>query len=296
MKNSFKIMLLVFFLHNISYSQDKSKVECGFFGNKTIEQRNAIFPFSETEKVLLISYPNAEAYGLKIRDSINLTQYGYKIEKEFIFHDSLYSKVFDATKVVQLKNEDKNDLSNIMLNYNYKLINIKKPVVIYSASCYTPRNAILFLDKKNNVVSLLEICFECDKYYLFPKSNEFKDVLGVECDERLSFFRNMFDDYGFEDSEKNKHNITFEIKGESGPIQLGSLIISNSHVVKTDFDGNAFAIMSNKIREVEFLSKGKSTFIKIVKNSNSIKVDISKGKAFYYKDKKFIKSKKLIFE
>ncbi|MFC4739939.1 hypothetical protein ACFO3U_08025 [Flavobacterium ponti] len=87
MKNIFNILLLFLCLHNISYSQNKSNVECGFFGTKTIEERNSIFPFSEAEKVLLISYPNAEAYGLRIRDSINLSHYGYKIKKEFVYHD-----------------------------------------------------------------------------------------------------------------------------------------------------------------------------------------------------------------
>lgn len=41
---------------------------------------------------------------------------------------------------------------------------------------------------------------------------------------------------------------------------------------------------------------GKPTFIKIIKNCDFIKVDFSKRKAFYYKDNKFIKSKKLIVE
>ena len=296
MKNIFNILLFFLCLYNISYSQDKSNVECGFFGTKTVEERNSIFPFSEAEKVLLISYPNAEAYGLRIRDSINLSHYGYKIKKEFVYHDSLNLKMFDATKVVILKTKSINMLSNLMYNFDYRVIDQEKPNNISYALCYTPRNAILFLDKNEKVISVIEICFECDKYYLFPKSEELKDVLGLECDERLSFFRKMFDDYGFKDSKKNKHNITFEIKGESGPIQRGSLIISNSHVVKTDFDGKAFVILNNKTKKVELSYMGKPTFIKIVKNCDFIKVDISKGKAFYYKDNKFIKSKKLIVE
>lgn len=99
MKKSFKILLLFVFLHDISYSQDKSNVECGFFGTKTVEERNSIFPFSEAEKILLISYPNAEVYELSKRDSTTLTHYGYKIKEEFIFHDSLKVKLYDATKV-----------------------------------------------------------------------------------------------------------------------------------------------------------------------------------------------------
>ncbi|CAM3548390.1 hypothetical protein FLGE108171_02545 [Flavobacterium gelidilacus] len=111
-------MLLVLFLHNISYSQDKSNVECGFFGTKTVEERNSIFPFNKTEKVLLISYPNTEVYQLSRKDSVGLTEYGYKIEKEFIFHDSLKVKLYDATKVVKLNDKAINGLSNILFNYD----------------------------------------------------------------------------------------------------------------------------------------------------------------------------------
>lgn len=199
MKRSFKILLIFLLLHNIFYSQNKSNVVCGFFGTKTIEQRNAIFPFNEAEKVLLISYPNAEVYELSKKDGVGLSEYGYKIEKEFIFqNDSLSSKVYDATKIEQLDNKTLNDLSNLVFNYDYKAINNKEPISLSYAKCYTPRHAILFLDKNEKLISALEICFECDKYYLFPKSKEFKDVLGVECDQRLSFFRKMFNNYGFE--------------------------------------------------------------------------------------------------
>ena len=52
----------------------------------------------------------------------------------------------------------------------------------------------------------------------------------------------------------------------------------------------------NKTEKVILSYMGKPTFVKIIKNCDFIKVDVSKGKAFYYKDNKFIKSKKLIFE
>ena len=82
MKRSFNILLLFLCLHNISYSQDKSNVDCGFFGTKTVEQRNSIFPFSEAKKVLLISYLNPEAFGFKKGDSISFTNEGFYIKKE----------------------------------------------------------------------------------------------------------------------------------------------------------------------------------------------------------------------
>jgi hypothetical protein len=295
MKKRFNFLLFIIFLCNISYSQNKSNVECGFFGNKTIEQRNAIFPFNEIETVLLISYPNTNIRGLSKIDSINLSKY-YEIKKEFIYQDSLKSKIFFATKIQQLKGKSINELSNLMFNYDYKIIENNNLLSREMINCYYPRNAILFLDKNEKVISVLEICFECNQYYLFPNSKEFKDVLGLECDRRLFFFRKIFDDYAFADFEKYQQKIIFEITDNNAGLRGTKIIIKNFDVVNTDFDGKAFVILNNKTKKVELSYMGKPTFVKIIKNCDSIKVDISKGKAFYYKDNKFIKSKKLIFE
>lgn len=296
MKNIFNIILIVLCLHNISYSQDKSNVECGFFGTKTVKERNSIFPFSEAKKVLLISYPNAEEYHLKRKNSVGLSEYGYKIEKEFIFHDSLKVKLYDATKIVELKSKTIKELSNLMFNYDYKIKASDTLLTISVVDCYTPRNAIIFLDKNEKVISVLEICFECIQYYLFPKSEEFNDVLGLECDRRINYFKDLFEEYSFETSQEGIRGITFEIKDGLNAVRGTSIIVNGSDVVNTDFDGLAFSLIKNKTEKVILSYMGKPTFLKIIKNCDFIKVDISKRKAFYYKDNKFIKSKKLIFE
>ena len=297
MKNIFNILLLFLCFYNISYSQDKSNVECGFFGTKTVEERNSIFPFSEAKKVLLISYLNPEAFGLKKGDSISFTNEGFSIKKEFIFqNDTLGFKLYDAIDIKKLQEKDINELSNLMFNYDYKVINNKKPITLSYAKCYTPRKAILFLDEHEKVISVLEICFECDKYYLFPKSESFKDVLGIECDDRLNYFKILFQNIGFEDYEDIQSKIIFEIIDEFGALAGASLVVNNLTITLTDFDGLAMISINDKVKNVELSYMGKPTFVKIIKNCDFIKVDISKGKAFYYKDNKFIKSKKLIVE
>jgi len=130
---------------------------------------------------------------------------------------------------------------------------------------------------------------------MFPNSSEFKDVLGLECDQRLSYFRKMFDDYEFEDY-KNNINISFEVSDNLGAIRGASLIANNSKIVHTDYDGLTSISLNKKTEKVQLSYMGKPTFIKIIKNCDFIKVDFSKRKAFYYKDNKFIKSKKLIVE
>lgn len=300
MKNIFNIILIVLFLHNISYSQNKSNVECGFFGTKTVEERNSIFPFSEAKKVLLISYLNPEAFVIKKGDSISFSNEGFSIKKEFIFqNDTLGFKLYDAIDIKKLQEKDINKLSNLMFNYDYKVINNKKPITLSYAKCYTPRKAILFLDEHEKVISVLEICFECDKYYLFPKSKDFKDVLGVECDDRLNYFNILFQNIGYENYKDNQSKIIFEIIDEFGKVTAVpgvSIIVNNIKIIDTDFDGLAMISIDDKVKKVELSYMGKPTFVKIIPNCDFIKVDLSKRKAFYYKDNKFIKSKKLIIQ
>lgn len=101
---------------------------------------------------------------------------------------------------------------------------------------------------------------------------------------------------GFENSPKNQKIIKFKINDKNESFPGVSIIANDSTFVRTNLDGKANLIVDDSIEKVILSYMGKPTFIKIIKNCDSIKVDISKGKAFYYKDNKFIKSKKLIFE
>lgn len=203
------ITFLILLTINIAFSQRKSNLECGFFGTKTIEQRNNLFPFSKAKKVVMISYPNEDGFvimnddgttRISKNDSLDLAKFGFKIEKEFKFqyNDTLPIKVFDVTKIVGLNTNEINDLSNLMFNFNYKVINKKKPIESSITKCYTPRNAFIFLDEKQNVISVLEICFECRQYYLYPESENFGNVLGKRCDITLDYFKRIFLEKGFE--------------------------------------------------------------------------------------------------
>jgi acyl carrier protein len=208
-----KIILLLFsMLFTCSFSQRKSNIECGFFGTKTIEQRNNLFPFSKAKKVIMISYPNEDGFVImnddgttrtSKNDSLDLAKFGFIIEKEFKFqyNDTLPIKVFDATKIVELYTNEINDLSNLMFNFNYKIINKKKPIESSITKCYTPRNAFIFLDEKDKIISVLEICFECQQYNLIPNSENFGNVLGKKCDKTLVYFEEIFLKKGFKTNQ-----------------------------------------------------------------------------------------------
>lgn len=208
-------ILLELFLLNLtnSFCQRKSNVKCGFFGNKTVEQRNATFPFNESKKIVLISYPNEESfmilgedgnYSTPQNDSLGFSKAGFKIEKEFSFqiNDTLPKSVYDATKIVELNQIEIDEFSNWLINYDYQLVRKNKPVSISLANCYTPRNAVVFLNNDNKVISILEICFECGHYYLLPDPNKFGRTLGIDCDEKLDYFKSLFEKKGFTFKER----------------------------------------------------------------------------------------------
>lgn len=203
------ILFLFFFLcMTYSFSQEKSNVKCGFFGNKSVDQRKGTFPFNESKKILLISYPNSEIFEdislengevITARDSITFSKSGFKIEKEYLFqiNDTVPITVYDATKIVELNQIEIDEFSNWLINYDYEVIKKNKPVSISLANCNTPRNAVVFLNNDNKVISILEICFECGHYYLLPDPNKFGRTLGIDCDEKLDYFKSLFEKKGF---------------------------------------------------------------------------------------------------
>lgn len=121
-------------------------------------------------------------------------------------------------------------------------------------------------------------------------------VIAIVC---LLFFNcksNLNSISEYEDSQNNQSIVKFEIKDELGILLGATIIADDSTIVVTNFDGIADIKVDNLSEIVKLRYLGKPTSIKIIKNCDFIKVDISKGKAFYYKDNKFIKSKKLIVE
>lgn len=56
-----------------------------------------------------------------------------------------------------------------------------------TSGCYMPNNAILFLDKDDNLLEFIEICFDCNE---FRTSNE-EITLGDKCMQKM----NLLDDF-----------------------------------------------------------------------------------------------------
>lgn len=76
-------------------------------------------------------------------------------------------------------------------------------------------------------------------------------------------------------SKKYQKTIKFEIFIDNQPFAGVSIKAFNSKYVTTDFDGKANLFINYITEKVELSYMGKPTFVKIIKNCDFIKVDLS---------------------
>lgn len=81
-------------------------------------------------------------------------------------------------------------LTDIFYNYGFR----GKIYTMSLAACYSPRNAILFLDNKGKIIEFIEICFECQRV---SKSSD-KVSLGEMYDQKLNMLFELFKEVGIE--------------------------------------------------------------------------------------------------
>jgi len=167
------IIVFIFLIGFNCFSQN-SKIKWGLYGKKTVEERRATFPFSEAKKVLLVAFPSPnmnvvnDETGEELKvDSINLIRWNVKFIKSFELPERK-SKYY-ATEIVELNQNQIDSLSHILINYKLKKDKLPDEYSFFGIGCYTPRNAILFLDDNDKVLSYIEICFECHQFYQMPK-------------------------------------------------------------------------------------------------------------------------------
>ena len=125
----------------------------------------SFYPFNKADKILVISF-----------DDRSLG------DKMPVQDDSLvYSKIKEV-KVLDKQQTD--SLTDILFNIGYRgLIN-----VLYEPACFQPRNGLVFLDRNNQVLEYVAICFECEDIAL---SSE-KIMLGEFCTQKYAYLRRYF--------------------------------------------------------------------------------------------------------
>ncbi|WP_157485949.1 hypothetical protein [Flavobacterium soli] len=192
------IFILLFFTN--SYAQE---IKCGWYGKKSIAERDKMFPFSEAKKVLLISFISTDGSNILVLDddtrialdTTNIDKYQVKYLKSFTFYQNKAIKKYFAKEIVEIDKNQIDTISNLL--FNYKIKNTDKIKGGIDIKCYTPRNAILFLDENNKVISNFEICFECTQAYFFPDPYKINELVSQKnCHERMTILKDFFKSNG----------------------------------------------------------------------------------------------------
>lgn len=129
------------------------------------------YPFCSTCKILLVSYTSADHSVIKDLESlIRVTKdtLGYKYLRE----------------ISEIPNNQVDTLANIMFGFAFKPYSGVRPLY----SCYDPKNGILFLNNKNQIVARIDICFECYRTHMVPDSLKI-DMCNEKFKMLIEFFR-----------------------------------------------------------------------------------------------------------
>jgi hypothetical protein len=89
-------------------------------------------------------------------------------------------------EVKQLTQKQINNLTNIVYNTDYKVIDVFNAAD--GSGCFNPRNALIFYDKRGKIFDYMEICFECHDFY--SKSGRFE--IGTLCNQKYDLLRKFF--------------------------------------------------------------------------------------------------------
>lgn len=193
--------------------QEKGRYKCELTNQYNTEQRRNVYPFNKAATVLFIAYENYQIYTYKTKvvpDTIYFPDgkqliFEKKIDatydpcssKKVIKKWQLANEIrenakYCAIESVKLNQAQVDSLSNILLNHN---VSTKGKVTSSVLGCYTPRNTIIFLDKSENPIGFIEICFECEQMYA---SNSVLEEMAETrlCNIKLSRVKELFQNVG----------------------------------------------------------------------------------------------------
>ena len=138
----------------------------------TLTDLKKTHPFDKTNKIQVVSFkPDLTNESPPTKDgTIDTTQ-------------------FIETKTLNRKEE--NGLIDILYNYNFDPKVNKDSIVLEVMMCYEPRNAVIFRNKSNEIITWLEICFECLRAY-----SQRNDLHIVFCQDKYDRLKNYFGQLG----------------------------------------------------------------------------------------------------
>ncbi|RZJ68223.1 MAG: hypothetical protein EOO50_02050 [Flavobacterium sp.] len=181
------------------FAQDKA---CGWYGTLAADKRRAMPPFASSQKIVLISYfttaysekPIVDDKGEQIiaEDSASVAKkMEMKVLREYdVSHILGKPKKFAALEVAELNPSEKDSLSRWFFNYR------SKPGIdlnMQTNKCFTPRNAVLFIDDSGKVFAYIEVSFECNRFVIRPDVAWFNQLsLLSDCDGKYNILRDIF--------------------------------------------------------------------------------------------------------
>jgi hypothetical protein len=141
------------------------------------DNRNCIYKPKHTAAERLNKYPFNAA------DTIKLISFRHHYKKYPLKEDTLIKDSLIETKV--LTKIDINQLTDILYNNFYRGKNRLDVIT----QCFSPRNAIVFLDKNGSLKEFILICFHCENYT--SKSDNY-NLLGDACSQKIDKLRKFF--------------------------------------------------------------------------------------------------------
>jgi len=140
-----------------------------------------VFPFSKSTAIELVSYKT-------VLDDSTVEKSPFAIEGRV-----------DESKLVEQKVLNQNqidDLVDILYDYTFdpKIDSIDHSV----ATCFWPRDAFVFKDKKGEVVARIEVCFACWRTEFYPERFQPVDFCDGKMDMLLAFMKNAGIQFGVE--------------------------------------------------------------------------------------------------
>lgn len=147
---------------------EKEGSYCGNKKKKTLEEINKLPIYNEVVSIKLVSFKMET-------DNLHEREIPKKDDKVDL------GKMYEA---ITLNKKLQHKVMDILINYNNDQSKYGGDI----AMCYEPRNAIVFLNKSNQVIGFVEICFDCAQYRTEPSDLKVSSF----CAEKLLALQGIF--------------------------------------------------------------------------------------------------------
>ena len=150
-------------IERVKVLKAKGNLNCVYKPKFSVSKRSQFYPFNNTDTVKLVS--------------LRYQRNNYPIKLDTVYVDSLI-------EVRILTVNEREQLTDILYNNFYKA----RPNYGELSSCFTPRNAILFVDRSGQVKEYILLCFHCNRH---EQSSE-RVFYGSDCTQKMDKLMKLF--------------------------------------------------------------------------------------------------------